>query len=37
MVIDGLAEVFLGVKAEGQRLESIATPLTAEEQAPTPV
>ncbi|WP_406831024.1 MFS transporter [Pedococcus sp. KACC 23699] len=32
MVIGGLAEAFLGVKAEGQSLESIAQPLTADEQ-----
>ncbi len=31
MVIGGLVEAFLGVKAEGQSLESIAQPLTAEE------
>jgi MFS family permease len=31
MVVGGLAEAFLGVKAEGQSLESIAQPLTAEE------
>ncbi|GAB3081207.1 MFS transporter [Phycicoccus sp. Root101] len=31
MVIGGLAEAFLGVKAEGQSLESIAQPLTADE------
>ena len=31
MVLGGLAEAFLGVKAEGQSLESIAQPLTAEE------
>ena len=31
MVAGGIAEVVLGVKAEGQSLESIAQPLTAEE------
>jgi len=31
MIGGGLAEVFLGVKAEGQSLESIAAPLTAED------
>ena len=30
MVLGGVAEVFLGVKAEGQSLESIAQPLTVE-------
>jgi MFS family permease len=34
MVIAGLVEVFLGVDAEGQSLESIARPLTAEDEAP---
>ena len=33
MVAGGLVEVFLGVKAEGQSLENIAKPLTAEEDA----
>ncbi|MCW2712221.1 MAG: major facilitator superfamily 1, partial [Marmoricola sp.] len=33
MVAGGVVEIFLGVKAEGQSLESIATPLTAEEDA----
>jgi MFS family permease len=33
MVGGGLAEAFLGVKAEGQSLENIAKPLTAEEPA----
>jgi MFS family permease len=37
MVVGGLAEVFLGVKAEGQSLESIARPLTADDEATTPV
>ncbi len=43
MIGGGLVEIFLGVKAEGQSLESIAMPLTAEdepssddERAPTP-
>jgi MFS family permease len=31
MAIGGIAELFLGVRAEGQSLENIATPLTAEE------
>ena len=31
MVGGGLVEAFLGVKAEGQSLESIAQPLTAED------
>ena len=31
MALGGIAELFLGVKAEGQDLESIAKPLTAEE------
>jgi MFS family permease len=31
MIAGGLVEAFLGVKAEGQSLEDIATPLTAEE------
>jgi len=31
MIIGGLAEVFLGVRAEGQSLENIAKPLTAED------
>jgi MFS family permease len=32
MVIGGVIEIFLGVKAEGQSLEDIAQPLTAEDQ-----
>jgi MFS family permease len=36
MIVGGIAEVFLGVKAEGQALESIARPLTAEDDAPNP-
>jgi MFS family permease len=34
MALGGIAEIFLGVKAEGQDLESIAKPLTAEEAEP---
>jgi MFS family permease len=34
MIIGGIVEIFLGVKAEGQSLESIAQPLTAEDEAP---
>jgi hypothetical protein len=34
MIIGGLMEVFLGVKAEGRSLESIAQPLTAEDDTP---
>ena len=33
MVAGGIVEAFLGVKAEGESLESIATPLTAEEDS----
>ena len=29
MVVGGIVEIFLGVKAEGESLEDIATPLTA--------
>jgi MFS family permease len=36
MIVGGIAEIFLGVKAEGQSLESIARPLTAEDDAPNP-
>jgi MFS family permease len=32
MIIGGIIEIFLGVKAEGQSLEDIAQPLTAEDQ-----
>jgi MFS family permease len=32
MIGGGVAEIFLGVKAEGQSLESIAKPLTAEDE-----
>ena len=31
MIAGGIVEAFLGVKAEGQSLESIAQPLTAED------
>jgi MFS family permease len=31
MIIGGIVEIVLGVKAEGQQLEDIATPLTAED------
>jgi MFS family permease len=31
MIFAAIVEIFLGVKAEGQSLESVATPLTAEE------
>ncbi len=31
MVIGGIVEIFLGIRAEGQSLESIAKPLTAED------
>jgi MFS family permease len=31
MILGGIAEAFLGVKAEGRSLESIAQPLTAED------
>ncbi|MGH3371327.1 MAG: MFS transporter [Nocardioidaceae bacterium] len=36
MIAGGVVEVFLGVKAEGRSLESIAQPLTAEDPDPTP-
>ena len=32
MIAGGIVEIFLGVKAEGQTLENIATPLTAEDE-----
>jgi hypothetical protein len=35
MIGGGLVEAFLGVKAEGQSLENIARPLTAEEEPET--
>ena len=31
MIIGGVAELFFGVRAEGQSLESIAKPLTVED------
>jgi MFS family permease len=31
MIVGGIVEIFLGVKAEGQQLEDIAKPLTAED------
>jgi MFS family permease len=36
MMAGGIVAIFLGVKAEGQGLESIARPLTAEADAPHP-
>jgi MFS family permease len=36
MIAGGIVAIFLGVKAEGQSLESIAQPLTAETDAPNP-
>jgi MFS family permease len=33
MIAGGIVEIFLGVKAEGQSLEDIAQPLTAEDRA----
>ncbi|HEX6249489.1 MAG TPA: MFS transporter [Nocardioidaceae bacterium] len=36
MIIGGIVEIFLGVKAEGRSLESIAQPLTADDDAPGP-
>ena len=35
MIIGGIVEAFLGVRAEGQSLESIAQPLTAEDEPET--
>ena len=35
MIGGGIVEAFLGVKAEGQSLENIARPLTAEEEPET--
>lgn len=37
MILGGIAEAFLGVKAEGRSLESIAQPLTAEDAEASPV
>jgi MFS family permease len=34
MIAGGIVAIFLGVKAEGKSLESIATPLTAEDNSP---
>jgi hypothetical protein len=34
MILAGLVEVFLGVKAERKGLEEIASPLTAAEEPP---
>jgi hypothetical protein len=34
MIAGGIVAAFLGVKAEGQSLESIARPLTAEDAEP---
>jgi len=31
MIVGGIVEIFLGVKAEGQSLENLAKPLTAED------
>ena len=36
MIIGGIIEIFLGVKAEGQSLEDIAQPLTAEDKPSDP-
>ena len=36
MIVGGIVEAFLGVKAEGESLEDIATPLTAEDADPGP-
>jgi len=36
MIIGGIVEIFLGVRAEGRSLESIAQPLTAEDDSPGP-
>ena len=36
MIIAAIVEIFLGVKAEGQSLESVARPLTAREEATGP-
>ncbi len=35
MIAGGIVEAFLGVKAEGKSLESIAQPLTAEDAEET--
>ncbi len=36
MIIGGVTEIFLGVKAEGESLENIAKPLTAEDDSASP-
>ena len=36
MIFAAIVEIFLGVKAEGQFLESVATPLTAVENRTDP-
>ncbi|HSE08720.1 MAG TPA: MFS transporter [Nocardioidaceae bacterium] len=36
MIVGGILEIFLGVKAEQRSLESIAQPLTAEDSSPEP-
>jgi len=36
MIGGGIVEIFLGVKTEGQSLESIAKPLTVEDDSPGP-
>ena len=36
MIIGGIVEILVGVKAEQQALESIARPLTAEDSAGEP-
>jgi len=36
MIIGGIVEIFLGVRAEGRSLESIAQPLTAEDESSGP-
>lgn len=36
MIVGGIVAIFLGAKAEGQSLESIARPLTADDDAPNP-
>ena len=34
MIVAGVIQAFLGIKAEGKSLESIAQPLTADEPEP---
>jgi hypothetical protein len=36
MILAGIVEIFLGVRAERQSLEDIAQPLTADDPGPTP-